>query len=99
MQESINSVIDTVTSQLDDSPMKDLLSSALKSCADERMSELEMLLMAKKQGQLSEDEFQLELDRERLLVEAEMLTWKIAAKADVQKVVNKTFHALAKTIL
>ena len=63
------------------------------------MSELEMLLMAKKQGQLSEDEFQLELDRERLLVEAEMLTWKIAAKADVQKVVNKTFHALAKTIL
>ncbi|WP_104398762.1 hypothetical protein [Vibrio penaeicida] len=99
MQESINSVIDTITSQLETSPMKDLLSSALKSCIDEQMNELEMLLMARKQGQINEEDFQIELEREMRIVEAEMLTWQIAAKADVQKVVNKTFHALVKSIL
>ncbi|MBD1557257.1 hypothetical protein HC752_09910 [Vibrio sp. S9_S30] len=99
MQESIHSVIHTVTSQLEDSPIKDLLSSALKSCIDEKTNELDMLLMAKKEGQISDEAFQIELEREKQIVEAEMLTWQIAAKADVQKVVNKTFHALAQTIL
>ncbi|CCN69074.1 conserved hypothetical protein [Vibrio nigripulchritudo SFn118] len=99
MNNTLHSVIDTITSQLENSPYKNLLGSALKSCIEKQQNDIETLLLARQAGEISEEEFAIELEREKQIVEAEMLTWQITAKAEVQKVVNKAFHALTQAVL
>ena len=99
MNISIESVVNQVSSQIEESPVKNLIASALQSSIDQQKSSIEELLLAKQNGDLTETEFDVELDREKQIVEAEMLTWQITSKAEIQKVVNKTFHVLAQTII
>ena len=99
MNISIESVVNQVSSQIEESPVKNLIASALQSSIDQQKTSIEELLLAKQSGDLTETEFEVELDREKQIVEAEMLTWQITSKAEIQKVVNKTFHVLAQTII
>jgi len=99
MDMNFDSIVQQVAEQLPDTPEKNLLSGALKTCIDKRKTDVEELIAAKSAGELTEQEFELELDREKKIVEAEMLTWQIVAKAEVQKVVNKAFNLLQQAVL
>lgn len=99
MTENIDSIIEQITSQIEDSPIKNLLTSALTVTLGKQKSTLEELVAAKKNGDLTDEEFELEMTREKQIAEAEMLTWQISAKSEVQKIVNKTFSTLVNTLV
>ncbi|GFR71007.1 hypothetical protein ElyMa_003801600 [Elysia marginata] len=99
MTDPIASILEHIIAEIEDSSIKNQLASALQACIEKQQCSIEELLTAKKNGQLTEEEFQAELEREKLITHAEMLTWQITAKAEVQKVVNKTFQALADLLV
>ncbi|WP_367989238.1 hypothetical protein AB2S62_18525 [Vibrio sp. NTOU-M3] len=98
MNQNIETVLNQITEQIEDSPTKNLLAGALKTTVEQQIS-LEELMLAKQNGELNDTEFETEMEREKQLVEAEMLTWQIAAKADVQKVVNKAFALMKSSLI
>jgi uncharacterized protein YbcV (DUF1398 family) len=99
MNEPISTTLNQITSQLPDSPVKKQIVGILKASIGKEQEAIEALLEAKKSGQISQQEFEQELAREQQIVEAEMLTWQIAAKAEIQKVVNQTFQTLARNLI
>lgn len=99
MTESIDSIIEQITSQIEDSPIKNLLTSALTVTLDKQKATLQELIEARNNGDLTNEDFELEILREKQIAEAEMLTWQISAKSEVQKIVNKTFSTLVDTLV
>ncbi|AIS58002.1 hypothetical protein ABF162_22035 [Vibrio coralliilyticus] len=99
MTESIDNIIEQITSQIEDSPIKNLLTSALTVTLDKQKATLQELIEAKNNGDLTNEDFELEILREKQIAEAEMLTWQISAKSEVQKIVNKTFSTLVDTLV
>lgn len=99
MTESIDNIIEQITSQIEDSPIKNLLTSALTVTLDKQKATLQELIEARKNGDLTNEDFELEILREKQIAEAEMLTWQISAKSEVQKIVNKTFSTLVDTLV
>ncbi|NGN96222.1 hypothetical protein G5S52_00700 [Grimontia sp. S25] len=98
MNQNVENAIQQVLDQIDDSPVMSVLAGVLKSQIDRQKVELEELLAAREQGLLTGDEFEVELEREKLIAEAEVLTAQIATKAEVQKAVNKAFNVLLKSV-
>ena len=70
------------------------LSSAIEASFAKNSASLNELIQARADGELSPEEFQLELEREKQVQEAELLTLQVAAKAKVQKVMDAVFDAL-----
>ncbi|MCC2521575.1 hypothetical protein [Vibrio coralliilyticus] len=99
MTESIDNIIEQITSQIEDSPIKNLLTSALTVTLDKQKATLQELIEARNNGDLTDEDFELEILREKQIAEAEMLTWQISAKSEVQKIVNKTFSTLVDTLV
>ena len=99
MTESIDNIIEQITSQIEDSPIKNLLTSALTVTLDKQKTTLQELIEARNNGDLTNEDFELEILREKQIAEAEMLTWQISAKSEVQKIVNKTFSTLVDTLV
>lgn len=99
MTESIDNIIEQITSQIEDSPIKNLLTSALTITLDKQKATLQELIEARNNGDLTNEDFELEILREKQIAEAEMLTWQISAKSEVQKIVNKTFSTLVDTLV
>ena len=99
MTESIDNIIEQITSQIEDSPIKNLLTSALTVTLDKQKATLHELIEARNNGDLTNEDFELEILREKQIAEAEMLTWQISAKSEVQKIVNKTFSTLVDTLV
>ncbi|WFB50781.1 hypothetical protein [Vibrio coralliilyticus] len=99
MTESIDNIIEQITSQIEDSPIKNLLTSALTVTLDKQKATLQELIEAKNNGDLTNEDFELEILREKQIAEAEMLMWQISAKSEVQKIVNKTFSTLVDTLV
>ncbi|AXN33728.1 MULTISPECIES: hypothetical protein [Vibrio] len=99
MTESIDNIIEQITSQIEDSPIKNLLTSALTVTLDKQKATLQELIEARNNGELTNEDFELEILREKQIAEAEMLTWQISAKSEVQKIVNKTFSTLVDTLV
>ncbi|ANW26481.1 MULTISPECIES: hypothetical protein [Vibrio] len=99
MTESIDNIIEQITSQIEDSPIKNLLTSALTVTLDKQKATLQELIEARNNGDLTNEDFELEILREKQIAEAEMLTWQISAKSEVQKIVNKTFSTLVDTLV
>ncbi|KJY71590.1 hypothetical protein TW78_13760 [Vibrio coralliilyticus] len=99
MTESIDNIIEQITSQIEDSPIKNLLTSALTVTLDKQKATLQELIEARNNGDLTNEDFELEILREKQIAEAEMLTWQISAKSEVQKIVNKTFSTLVETLV
>jgi hypothetical protein len=59
---------------------------------------LNELILVYKNGQLSKEEFDMEIEREKQLVEAELLTMQFCSKDEVQKVVNKVFEEIEESL-
>lgn len=70
------------------------LSSAIEASFAKNSVSLDELIQAREAGELTPEEFQEELEREKQIQEAELLTLQVAAKAKVQKVMNAIFDAL-----
>lgn len=49
-------------------------------------------------GEINDEDFSAELAREKLIVEAEMITLEIAGKAAIQKAVNSAMDVLTKAV-
>ncbi|MDA0118222.1 hypothetical protein [Vibrio sp. T11.5] len=99
MTPSLDNLIEQVTNQIEDSPIKNLLTSALTVTLDKQKATLQELIDARNNGDLTNEEFELEILREKQIAEAEMLTWQISAKSEVQKIINKTFSTLVDTLV
>ncbi|KJY93456.1 hypothetical protein TW84_03735 [Vibrio neptunius] len=99
MTPSLDNLIEQVTNQIEDSPIKNLLTSALTVTLDKQKATLQELIDARNNGDLTNEEFELEILREKQIAEAEMLTWQISAKSEVQKIINKTFSTLVETLV
>lgn len=95
MNHIFNTLVEQNLSQLEDSPLKSLLSSSL----EKRRGPIEDLLQAKEQHMLNQEEFEIELEREKKILEAEMLTTQIAAKSAIQKVINNAIESLSKGLI
>ncbi|KZN38770.1 hypothetical protein N475_15340 [Pseudoalteromonas luteoviolacea DSM 6061] len=68
-----------------------------KAFADKEQS-LTELSTAYLQGELNEDELKQELEREQKVIEAQLITLEIAAKAAIQKAVNGVMNGLTATL-
>ncbi len=99
MSNNLDNVIHQVVDQMEDSPIKNLLAGSFKTSIEKQKVEIEELMAAWNAGVLTQEELHLELEREKQIVEVEMLTWQIVGKAEVQKVVNKAFHLLQQAVL
>ncbi|MBN3492614.1 hypothetical protein [Vibrio neptunius] len=99
MTPSLDNLIEQVTNQIEDSPIKNLMTSALTVTLDKQKATLQELIDARNNGDLTDEEFELEILREKQIAEAEMLTWQISAKSEVQKIINKTFSTLVETLV
>ncbi|CAM3148623.1 hypothetical protein [Vibrio neptunius] len=99
MTPSLDNLIEQVTNQIEDSPLKNLMTSALTVTLDKQKTTLQELIDARNNGDLTNEEFELEMLREKQIAEAEMLTWQISAKSEVQKIINKTFSTLVETLV
>ncbi|KZN53553.1 hypothetical protein N474_21065 [Pseudoalteromonas luteoviolacea CPMOR-2] len=68
-----------------------------KAFADKEQSLIE-LSTAYLQGELDESELKQELEREQKVIEAQLITLEIAAKAAIQKAVNGVMNGLTATL-
>lgn len=70
----------------------------LEHLFENQKEDLEILADAKINRKISDEEFQHELEREKEVVETEMLTLKIIAKADAQKAINAAADIFQKAV-
>lgn len=96
MNQIFNNIVKQTLNQVEDSPLKDTLGEALTSSLTKQQDTLSALLQAKQEGIISQEELDMELEREKDILEAEMLTKQITAKAEVQKLVNDAIQSLSK---
>jgi len=91
---------------------KDMLDTALNVVGDEaqqmsgplqralnaQKASIQALAEAKLNGEISESEFIAELEREKAILEVELITLEIIAKATVQKAINAAMSCLTSAI-
>jgi len=99
MNLTFEGLVEDTLSKLDDSPIKNILSDALKESLEKQRLAFENLLVAKEQNIISQEDFESEIEREKEILEAEMLTKQITAKAVVQKLVNDAIKSLTKGLV
>ncbi|WP_394183032.1 hypothetical protein [Marinomonas posidonica] len=99
MKHIFNQIVKQTLDQVEDSPLKNALGEALTSSLTKQQDTLSALLQAKQEGVISQEELDMELNREKDILEAEMLTKQITAKAEVQKLVNDAIQSLSKGLL
>ncbi|BFM50414.1 hypothetical protein [Marinomonas sp. THO17] len=99
MNQIFNQIVKQTLDQVEDSPLKNTLCEALASSLTKQQDTLSALLQAKQEGIISQQELDMELEREKDILEAEMLTKQITAKAEVQKLVNDAIQSLSKGLL
>ncbi|SHG15498.1 hypothetical protein [Vibrio gazogenes] len=95
---SIDMIVDQVAAQFGQSPLKSTIENTLKASLNQKQGEFEALQTALQNGELTQEEFQIEIEREKALLTAEMETLKIIAKAEVQKIVNQVFQAITSQL-
>ncbi|PSW07161.1 hypothetical protein [Photobacterium lipolyticum] len=64
-------------------------------CSEQEISDL---LNAATSGEISEDEFKVEVEREKLVLETELISLEIASKAAVQQAINAAMDTLRSAI-
>ncbi|SBS31060.1 hypothetical protein MSP8887_01421 [Marinomonas spartinae] len=99
MKSILDNLVGTTLDKVEDSPIKNLLGDALKESLEKQKSAFEDLLLAKEQGLISQEDFEIEIEREKEILEAEILTKQIAAKAVIQKLVNDAIATLTKGLV
>lgn len=63
-----------------------------------RQKSMEELQEALASGDIDEEELKEELEREKLVIETEMITQQIAAKAAIQKAINEAMDVFYKAV-
>ncbi len=101
MHFDINSVISGATEALSDDMKKEgeAVLSELHGALSERQDILTELTQALEAGDISQAEFEEEVAREQKVIEAELLTQEIHARATIQQAVNAVFSTLTSSIL
>jgi hypothetical protein len=94
MNLEIEKVLETVKKILVKEDLETPLLGAIEASFVNNQNALNELIQAKKNGEISEAAFQEELEREKKIQEAELLTLEISAKAQIQKIMNKVFDVL-----
>ncbi len=92
LSEMFNTMNESIPDKSGD--VKEGLFNVLKN----RQANLDELIQAVKGGGLSDDDFQEELKREKIVLETELLARQIAAKAEIQKAVNAAVDTLTGMI-
>jgi len=70
----------------------------LKVIFENEKNALKALAEARLKGEISDKEFKNELEREKKVLEAEMLTFKIITKAAAQKAINAAINILVDAV-
>lgn len=99
MSSLVSQIISQITEQLNDSSIKEELCQHFCQTLQSKQSGLQALLEAHQCGDLTEEEFKLELEREKQIVEAEFLTEEIAVRAELKKLLDGAFSALCTAIV
>ncbi|QUX97562.1 hypothetical protein C0J08_20100 [Marinomonas sp. CT5] len=99
MNPTFDHLVATTLDKLEDSSLKNTLGEALKESLEKQQTSFQNLLVAKEQNLISQEEFDIEMEREKAILEAEMLTKQIAAKAVIQKLVNDAISSLTKGLI
>ncbi len=92
----ITNILSTVSEMVGES-IKEAVGEAsgdLLEVLEDRRDGLSELLQAVEDGDLTEDDLKEELEREKIVLETEMLAKQIAAKAEIQKAINAAMDAL-----
>ncbi len=74
------------------------IGDSLYQVLNNNKASIEELVQARLAGDINQEEFDIELLREQLVVEAEMITLDIASKAEVQKVINTAVSSLTSSV-
>lgn len=98
MSNPIENALESVKHTLAKEDLTSELSSAIEASFAKNSISLDELIQARADGELSPEEFQEELEREKQIQEAELLTLQVAAKAKVQKVMDAVFDALMSAL-
>lgn len=69
------------------------------SVFDQRHDSLKELLEAYSEGDISQEDFKFELEKEKNIIEAELITLEIEGKSAIQKAVNSAMSKLTDTAL
>ena len=94
MSNPIENALESVKHTLEKEDLTSEVSSAIEASFAKNSVSLAELIQAREAGELTLEEFQEELEREKQIQEAELLTLQVAAKAKVQKVMDAVFDAL-----
>jgi hypothetical protein len=76
----------------------DKLAPHLEGLLDGHQMSLSELVTARAMGDIDDEEFESEIEREKQLLEVELLTLQIIAKASVQKAINAAMDVLKDSI-
>ena len=74
------------------------MSGPLQQALEAQKASIEALAQAKLNGEINEDEFAAELEREKAILEVELITLEIIAKATVQKAINAAMSCLTSAL-
>jgi len=100
MSFDINSVLNSMKNAAVDAVKDDIGSTAdfLKKIFENEKDALEVLAEARITGEITDKEFQNELEREKKVFEVEMLTISIMTKAIAQKAANAAIEVLENAV-
>lgn len=74
------------------------LSGEVLSVLDKNKESIAELVMARCNGDINKEEFDIELDREKEILESEMLSLEIVSKGSVQRAMSAAIDTLNKAI-
>lgn len=74
------------------------LSAEVLSVLDKNRESLAELVEARTNGDINEEEFNIELQREKAILEAEMISLEIISKSAVQKAMNAAMDTLMSAV-
>jgi len=74
------------------------VSEFMRQALEANKASIEELLVAKKNNEITQSDFEYELERERLVFESELLAAQVMTKAMVAKISDIAFGQLAKLV-
>lgn len=74
------------------------ISAGLTEVLKNNKQSIAELAKARAEGDINNEDFEMELAREKMIVQAEMISLEISSKAAVQKAINGAMEVLTKAI-
>lgn len=74
------------------------ISADILSVLDKNKESIAELVVARSNGDINEEDFNIELQREKAILEAEMISLEIVSKSAVQKALNAAMDTLTNAV-